>query len=259
MAFLLAGDALLADEPDLLARHVVHAFIADPLRRPVSDAHVDGGEVCFQRPFRSLGQVSIRQFALASTSSAPTERALAHAARGGDRVRRRGRRVRRRMGRPSGDGGCRPPRGRAARAQGLTKRRAHAIAGVSEDGCEANVGADQSIQFGKSNLRLGPRRATFGGPAGALQPSLISGPALQQKQPQARHRRGFAARERQRRQGLAIDDPAQSRRALRRDAKRIPPSAQRCCDRPVQSAGRHGEGASAASLCARTGPRDVAG
>jgi hypothetical protein len=60
----------------------VHAFIADPLRRPVSDAHADGGEVCFQWPFRSLGQVSIRQFALASTSCAPTERALARAARG---------------------------------------------------------------------------------------------------------------------------------------------------------------------------------
>jgi hypothetical protein len=82
------------------------------------------------------------------------------------------------------------------------------MAGVSEDGSEANAGADQSIQFGKSELRLGPRLTTFGGPAGALQPSLISGPTLQQREPQARHHRGLAARERQRRQGLAIDDPA---------------------------------------------------
>lgn len=35
----LAARASLADEPHLLARHVLVAQVADPLRRPVGDAH----------------------------------------------------------------------------------------------------------------------------------------------------------------------------------------------------------------------------
>ncbi len=50
IVFLLAGRAPLADEPDFFARHVLHAFVADPLWRPVSDAHTGGGEAGLQRP-----------------------------------------------------------------------------------------------------------------------------------------------------------------------------------------------------------------
>jgi hypothetical protein len=54
IVFLLARRAPLADEPNLFARHVLLAFVADPLRRPVGDAHADGGEASVQRSLRSL-------------------------------------------------------------------------------------------------------------------------------------------------------------------------------------------------------------
>ena len=60
IVFLPAGGAPLANEPDLFAWHVLHAFVADPLRRTVGDADANGGEAGFQRALRSL---------------APTERA----------------------------------------------------------------------------------------------------------------------------------------------------------------------------------------
>ena len=75
--------------------------------------------------------------------------------------------------------------GKAARTQCLTERRTHAIAGISEDRSESNAGADQTIQFGKRDPRLGPRRAIFDGHAGALQPNLVVDPGLRQEQPQA--------------------------------------------------------------------------
>jgi hypothetical protein len=53
--------------------------------------------------------------------------------------------------------------GQPACAQGLTELGAHAVPGVGEDRPEANAGGDQAIQFGERNLRLGSRRAIFGG------------------------------------------------------------------------------------------------
>jgi len=54
IVFLLAGRTPLADEPNFFARHVLHALVADPLRRPVGDAHADGGEASLQRSLCSL-------------------------------------------------------------------------------------------------------------------------------------------------------------------------------------------------------------
>ena len=54
IVFLFAGGAPLADEPNLLARHMLHAFVADPLRRSVGDAHANGGEAGVQKTLRSL-------------------------------------------------------------------------------------------------------------------------------------------------------------------------------------------------------------
>src|SRR5580692_12116515 len=54
IVFLLSGGAPLADEPDLFAGHMLHALVADPLRRPVGGAHADGGEAGFQGSLRSL-------------------------------------------------------------------------------------------------------------------------------------------------------------------------------------------------------------
>jgi len=62
---LFTGSAPLANEPDLFARHMVHAFVADPLRRPVCDARSDSSEAGLQRPLR---QLSVRHFASARMS-----------------------------------------------------------------------------------------------------------------------------------------------------------------------------------------------
>jgi len=60
IVFLFARCAALADEPYLLARHVLHALVVDPLGRTVGDTHANRGEASFQRTLRPL---------------APTERA----------------------------------------------------------------------------------------------------------------------------------------------------------------------------------------
>jgi hypothetical protein len=85
--------------------------------------------------------------------------------------------------------------GKPARAQGLTELGAHAVPSICKDRPEANAG-DQAIEFGQSDLRLGPRRAMFGGHAGAIEPSFVAGPGLRQEQPQANHHRDLAARQR---------------------------------------------------------------
>ena len=70
------------------------------------------------------------------------------------------------------------PTAQASRAcaQGLTELGAHAIACVGEDRPEANAGGDQAIEFGERDLRLGPRRAIFGGHASTGEPSFVAGP-----------------------------------------------------------------------------------
>ena len=44
IVFSFARAASLADEPGFLARHVLHAFVADALWRPIGDSRADGGE-----------------------------------------------------------------------------------------------------------------------------------------------------------------------------------------------------------------------
>src|ERR1700733_11674976 len=54
IVFALARGATLADQPGLLARHVLHALVMDALRRTIGDPHAYGGEGSRQRPFGSL-------------------------------------------------------------------------------------------------------------------------------------------------------------------------------------------------------------
>ena len=54
IVFLLAGRAPLADQPNVVARQMLHALVADPLRPPVGDAHADGGEAGLQGSLGSL-------------------------------------------------------------------------------------------------------------------------------------------------------------------------------------------------------------
>ena len=51
IVFALARGATLADEPDLLARHVLHAPLMDALWRTIGDPHAHGGEGGRQTPF----------------------------------------------------------------------------------------------------------------------------------------------------------------------------------------------------------------
>ena len=44
IVFLFARAAAFAYEPGFLARHVLHALVADALWRPIGNAHADGGE-----------------------------------------------------------------------------------------------------------------------------------------------------------------------------------------------------------------------
>jgi hypothetical protein len=59
---------VFADQPGLVARHVLVAHIANALRRPVSNPHTDSGKASRQTPFRR--QVTVRPAAVASISSA---------------------------------------------------------------------------------------------------------------------------------------------------------------------------------------------
>src|ERR1700722_10428275 len=54
IVFALARGAPLADQPGLLARHVLHALVMDALWRTIGDPHAYGGEGSRQRPFGSL-------------------------------------------------------------------------------------------------------------------------------------------------------------------------------------------------------------
>jgi hypothetical protein len=51
---LFTAGAPFADDPDLFARHVPHALVADALRLCVGDLHAQSAEASFQQVFRSL-------------------------------------------------------------------------------------------------------------------------------------------------------------------------------------------------------------
>ena len=183
IVFLLAGRAPLADEPDLFAGHMLHALVADPLRRPVGDAHADGGEAGLQGSlgFPAPGERApfrLGEHVFSADGEDIGEMPFARPAAWGD-------------GENEFDvawvdllmtGDADRP-GKPACAQRLTELGAHAVPCVGEDCPEANAGGDQAIEFGERNLRLGPRRAIFGGHAGALEPSFVAGPDLRQEQP----------------------------------------------------------------------------
>src|SRR5271170_6775022 len=54
IVFALARGAPLADEPGLLARHVLHALLMDALWRTIGDPHTHGGKRGRQSPFGSF-------------------------------------------------------------------------------------------------------------------------------------------------------------------------------------------------------------
>src|SRR5271168_4486403 len=54
IVFALARDAALADQPGLLARHVLHPLLMDALGRTIGDPHAHGGEGGRQGTFGSF-------------------------------------------------------------------------------------------------------------------------------------------------------------------------------------------------------------
>lgn len=60
VVFALAGDAVLTDDPRLFARQVLLALVPDTLRRAVSDADADGGELRPERPFGAGAPAELR-------------------------------------------------------------------------------------------------------------------------------------------------------------------------------------------------------
>ena len=53
IVFFLPRYPVFADEPGLVARHVLLTHVPDPLRRSVGGTHTDGGKSGFQRALRA--------------------------------------------------------------------------------------------------------------------------------------------------------------------------------------------------------------
>ena len=111
--------------------------------------------------------------------------------------------------------------GQLASCERLAERRAHPVTGIRQNAAKAYTGRDGTIDLHQSQFRLGSCRSIFGRNTRALQPSPIARPTLGQKQPQRQHHRHFAARQRQRHQGLAVRGLAQRRSILRSDTDRM--------------------------------------
>jgi len=157
IVFSLARDAMFADEPGLLARHVLLSLVPDPLGRSIGDAHTNSGEAGFQRPFRSPAPTHLPPFRFSQHGFSMDGRAVGHMP----------------LTRPT------PPRNREyefdraridllmarnadrpsepTRAQSLTEGRRETIARIGENGAEGEARRDCAINFGKCDLGLRAR------------------------------------------------------------------------------------------------------
>ena len=223
IVFALARDAALADQPSLLARHVLHPLLMDALGRTIGDPHAHGGEGGRQRTFGSF---------------APTD---ASPLRGGEHVfSRRGKLIGdMALTRPPASGGREHERDvarvdflqlrdsdrplEAARIEPLTERRGKAIACIRQHRRKPNASGADAIDLGQRDLWLCTRCAPILRHAGLRHPIGSVSPALRQKQAQADHDRNLVPRQRQRHQRLAIGGLAERRGVLRRHADRMRP------------------------------------
>ena len=117
---------------------MLHTFVADPLPRPVCDARSDGSEAGLQRPFAPTERAPLRfgPHVLSTDQEDIGHKPITMAAARGDGEDESDiTRVNLLMARNA------DRRGKTARTQCLTERRAHAIAGVGEDRPEANAGS----------------------------------------------------------------------------------------------------------------------
>ena len=111
--------------------------------------------------------------------------------------------------------------GKFANCERMAERRTLPVTGIRQHTAKAHTGCEYTIELRHSHLQFRPCHSILDGNTRALQPSPIARPALGKEQPQCQHDRHFAARKRQRYQGLAIGSLAQCRSILRSDTHRM--------------------------------------
>src|SRR6202021_212276 len=148
------GGAALADQPGLLARHVLHALVMDALWRTIGDPHAYGGEGSRQSPFGSLAPADASPLCggenvFSRRGELIGDVALARPPASGDRKREPD------MARIDflllGDSD-RPLQ--AARVEPLAERRGQAIACIRQHRRKPDASGADAIDLGERDLRL---------------------------------------------------------------------------------------------------------
>src|SRR5262249_38066592 len=98
---------------------------------------------------------------------------------------------------------------------------AHSIAGIRQYAAKPHPRRNHTIDLRQGNLRLRPCGSIFDWHARSLQSNSVIRPAFGKEQPHSRHDRHFAARQRQRYEGLTVGDLAQRRAILRSNTDRM--------------------------------------
>src|SRR6202453_492108 len=169
IVFALARGATLADQPGLLARHVLHALVMDALWRTIGDPHAYGGEGSRQRPFGSLAPADASPLCggenvFSRRGELIGDAALARPPASGDRKREPD------MARIDFLllGGSDPPL-QPPRVEPLAERRGQAIACIRQHRRKPDASGADAIDLGERDLRLRARDATVFGPASPVQ------------------------------------------------------------------------------------------
>jgi hypothetical protein len=212
----LTRGAVLADQPDLLARQVPAAAQLLALGR----AHPQGGERGRERPLGPQPPADpapgdVRQHGLGRDRLFARHRVLARPTRGRPRPRRLDRGRVEVLGLEDAD---RP--GEAARAQPPAERGARPVPGIREHGPEAGAGGQHAVDLRQRQVGLGQRPPVLLGHAGPGAALRIGRPRLGQEQAQAYRHRDLTPGERERDQDLTVGALAEAAAVLAGHADR---------------------------------------
>src|SRR5205823_1885140 len=183
IVFLLARRPALANEPDFVARHALHAIIGHSVLVAVSDTNATGGKETCQTPLRAAPPVD------------PSPLLAGQGRFGGDR-----RLIRNAVfARSAGLGGRKDQSDvggidilafrqanrplETALAQSLTERPAGPVTGISENAAEAHAGGDHAVDLSDRDFRLRQRGSAFLRHASPRHAFGIVGPVFWQEQP----------------------------------------------------------------------------
>jgi hypothetical protein len=223
VVLLLAARPPLADKPDLVARHALHAIVAHPVLVAVCHTDTSSDKPACQAASGAAPPVD-RLPSLAGQHGLGRDRrlvgdvVLALLAGLGD-------------GEDQGDIGRinvmaprqphRPPQ--AALAQGLAERSAGAVPGIGEHAAKAGTGGDDTVDLLDGDLRFCQSDLPIFGNARPRHSIGVVRPGLGKEEPQPHHHRHFARRQGHRDQRLAIGRFAERGSVLRRDPDRVLP------------------------------------